>query len=310
MTRRRVGDPKPRGRLDRDLGPFRLRPGLSSPGGMPFDDALALVFTDWQRQVTAGNIAAETPEQYETYLRGLRVLALRQGMTEVADLTVNFLLMWCLMPLANGGAVTDGVRRARRAAARSFFETAKVLGITDVNPAKSIEFPSRTDRYVNALTDDQIRHLQQHSRMSVNDLRTPTAMALVMSGATTREIGFVTVADVDLPNRRVWVHDGGYRQRDRWIVLCDDWCILAVTRLLEDLRATHDGHADDQGLVYRPRSSDPSPARQKDAGGMMILRLLKFARVHRPGITRAGRLQLDRGRARRPVPSACPPVHP
>lgn len=292
VTRRRVGDANPRGRLERHLGPFRLRDGLSAPGQFPFDEALELVLSDWNRQVEAGGISRGIIEHYGSYLRGLGRLMATRGLSLVGDLSVNFLLMWCLMPTeSTGERASENTSRLRRSAARSFFETAKGLGIIDANPAKSVEFPSRSERYVCAFTDEQITQLQQHSRTTLDDTRTPAALALVMSGATTTELSFVTLADVDLPHGRVWVHDGGYRQRDRWIALYDDWCVAAVRLRVADLGAGSAGTAGDPWLVYLPRPGKPSADRQGSAGGMIILRLLKFARVHQPGVTRAESLR-------------------
>lgn len=288
VTRRRIGEANPRGRLERHLGPFQLREGLSAPGAMSIAEAVDLVVADWERQVTAGTIRAGIIAVYQSHLGTLQRLAARHRMPLVGDLTVNFLLMWCLLPDGKTGEpVTDGTKRVRRAAARSLFETCKCLGIIDVNPAKSVEFSSPTNRYVKALSDEQIRQLQRHARMAVDDTRTPAALALVMSGATTMESAFITVADVDLTHRRVWVHDGGYRQRPRWITLCDDWCTQALTRRVDELRTIHAEAADEACVAYKPHSTNPTKDRQGAAGGTLILRLMKFARVHQPGVTRA-----------------------
>ena len=283
VTRRRVGDPNPRGRLERNLGPFTLRAGIATPGDLPFTDALDLVLVEWHRQVDGGTISVEIIANYTSYLRGLGRLMTTRGLALVSDLSVNFLFMWCLMPQeSTGEPASENTSRLRRSAARSFFDTAKVLGIIDTNPAKSVEFPTRSDRYVKALSDEQILQLQRVARMSVDDTRTPAALAMVMSGATTTEISFVTAADVDLPDRRVWVHNGGYRQRERWITLHDDWCVTAVQRRLDDLRVNNAASGGDAWLVYQPKPGKSTSARQGSAGGMMILRLLKFARVHQP----------------------------
>lgn len=288
VTRRRVGDPNPRGRLERHLGPFFLREGMTAPGAMPFTEALDLVLVEWNRQVVGGNISADIITNYTCYLRGLGRLMTARGLALVSDLSVNFLLMWCLMPQeSTGEPASENTSRLRRSAARSFYETAKGLGITDTNPAKTIEFPTRSDRYVKALSDEQVRQMQRVARMTVDDSRTPAALALVMSGATTTEISFVTAADVDVPNRRVWVHNGGYRQYDRWVTLHDDWCVTAVQRRMDDLQASGATSGGDTWLVYQPKPGKSTTPRQGSAGGMIILRLLKFARVHQPGVTRA-----------------------
>ena len=144
-----------------------------------------------------------------------------------------------------------------------------------------------TNRFVNALTDDAIKQLKRSARTEIDDTRTPSALAIVMSGATTRELSAVTVADVDLDNGRVWVHGGGYRQRDRWVTLHDEWCVTAVARRVTDLRAAYGDDADGVWLVYKPHPSQPNPTRQDTAAGMLILRLMKFAGVHILGVTRA-----------------------
>ena len=287
VTRRRVGEANIRGRLERDLGPFFLRPGLTAPGAISFADALAEVTADWDRQVAAGTIGDGVVRQYERRLNALSRVMTTHGLVRVSDLNMKFLLMWCLLPKADGNPVTENTRNFRRSAARSFFDTARCLGMTDANPANDIEFPSRSNRFVNALTDNDIDQLKRSARTDIDDTRTPAALAVVMSGATTRELSAVTIADVDLVNTRVWVHGGGYRQRDRWVTLRDDWCVTAVTRRVTELHAIYGADADGVWLVYKPHSSQPNPTRQDTAAGMLILRLMKFAGVHRPGVTRA-----------------------
>jgi hypothetical protein len=61
VTRRRIGDANPRGRMERLQGPFRLRADLSAPGAMALVTALTLVVADWERQVADGTIGTPTP---------------------------------------------------------------------------------------------------------------------------------------------------------------------------------------------------------------------------------------------------------
>lgn len=287
VTRRRVGDANPRGSLERPEGPFRLRDGLVAPGDLPFDEALTLVSEDWARQTANGTISAITV-RYTGELRGLGAVLVRLGQPQVRDITANAVLMWMKMPKADGHGVTRDYMGFRRSAARSFFQTAFCLGLTDANPAKVIELPERSDRYVHPFTDAQIAHLKRVARTRLDDTRTPATLALVLSGAATGEVPFVTIADVDLPRRRVWVHGGGYRLRDRWIPLDDDWCLDAVTRRIEAVR-NDPAHVDvgDPWLVYRPHPTKPTRERQQASLGPVITGLLKSAGLHQPGVTRA-----------------------
>ena len=287
MTRRRAGDSNPRGALERHQGLFRLRDGLTAAGELPMATTLDEVLADWHRQIAEGRVTAEVIRVYTSQLRGLVRLMGTRRLYRVCEVTPNLLLIWVQMPsVRSGGSVTLNTAKCRRSAARSFFETAKCLGITDANPAKLVELPSRSGRYIRALTDDQIAHMQRHARLTLTDLRTPAALAVVMSGASARELGSVTVDDVDLANRRVWVHDGGYRQRDRWIPLYDDWCIAAVTAQVQALRAEHGEQAAGIWLVYRAHPTTPSAKRQATAANGIISRLMQTTRVHRPGLTR------------------------
>lgn len=287
MTRRRHGDANPRGGLERPDGPFRLREGLNAPGDLPFGEALALVAEDWARQTANGTISVVT-EHYARELRGLAVVLARLGIPLVRDVDPNTLLMWIKMPRQDGQPpLPRGSMGMRRAAARAFFQTAFCLGLHDSNPAKVVELPRRDDRYVNAFRDEQIAHLKRVARGRIDDTRNPAILALVMCGAATGEVPFCTVRDVDLANRRVWVHDGGYRQRDRWIPLDDDWCLDAVERRVRDVLADPSSHGmSDPWLVYRPHPTDPSIKGQKASAGVMLTNLLKRAGIYEPGVVR------------------------
>lgn len=287
VTRRRNGDANPRGRLERNPGPFILRNDLTGPGEISLDDAFDLIYADWSRQIDNGNIGAEIIAAYQKDLRGLRSLLAAHSVSRLAGVTPNVVLVWCQMRQPSRPEPTLNTIYKRRSAAKSFFETAKCLGLTDANPAKHIELESRSDRYVHPYTDGQIRQLKQTSQVVLGDTRTPAALAIVMSGATTQELAFITVDDIDLAQRRFWASGGGYRCRDRWVPFRDDWCADAVTARVRELRAAYGAQAGGVWLVYRPHPSQPSPTRQKSAGNGVITRLMKKARVHTAGVTRA-----------------------
>jgi integrase/recombinase XerC len=291
VTRRRHGDPNFRGRLPIPTGFFALRADLTAPGAITMTEAVEVVVTEWERQRDLGVVTDAIVTIYTRSMRALALIMVSRGLTRVDEVTPNVLLMWCLMPKQGGQAVADNTSRARRSAARAFFDTAHVLGLTDLNPAKSVAFPDRKPRYVRPVTDAQIAHIQRTCRLTVDDTRHPASFALMMSGASSNEFIHTRVEDVDLTNGRVWTHDGGYRSHDRWIPLYDDWCVAAVARRLAAVRAqTGAATGDDIAkawLLHQPHPTRSNPARQGNAGNQLITRVLHATGLWQPGLTRA-----------------------
>lgn len=292
MTRRRVGEPNTRNGLEKPDGPFLLRDGLSGPGAMPLWQAYDIVCADWDRQLAAGTVSDLLIRDYKRKTRGLFSTAEQQGCVLVRDITTNLIWTWMRSadPRDPNAGPTFRTLSLRRSCARGFFITAHRLGITDVNPAKSIELTSKSERYVRPFTDDEIQILKQVSRFRVDETRMPAALALCLSGATANDVAMASVADVDLENKRMWLHDGGYRQRDRWVPLYDDWCVTAVQKRVSDLVATADVDGGEPGgelwLFYRAHATKPTPTRQGSAAQQRLSELLQKARVWEPGVTR------------------------
>jgi hypothetical protein len=86
----------------------------------------------------------------------------------------------------------------------------------------------------------------------------------------------------------VWVHDGGYRLRARWIPMEDDWCVDALTRRVKAVRSDPaNEQTPDPWLVYKPHPTKPTLNRQRAGGGPTITALLKSAGIYQPGVVRA-----------------------
>lgn len=293
MTDRRVGEANSRGRFLRPSGFFRLDEDLSAPGAINFAEALAQVAADWDDQVAAGNISAALVFTNGYLLRSLGGFLASQGVTEVRHITANLLLAWCSLPDKHGAAPTRSSMLHRRSALRAFFDTLYRLSITDENPAAAVSLPGQSDRYVHPLTDSQVEQLRRVARSTLTDTRTPAALALCMSGAASEEIPFVTVADVDLPGRRVWLEVTGYRRYRRWLPLFDDWCVDAVAARVRAVRENAEGKGDPHNpwLTYQNRvgfERDPSRTRQSaNGGGTILTKLMRRAGVYERGVTRA-----------------------
>ncbi|WP_193637905.1 site-specific integrase [Nocardioides malaquae] len=286
VTRRRAGEANKRGQLATLTGPFILRDGLAQSGAISLVDAFTIVKADWERQVAEGVISDGVIKTYLHTLSFFLGVAARLGVTLLGDVTPNVVLAWLQMPGKAGLSPARNVMWQRRSAMRSFLETCRVLGLVEHNAAHSVELPGRSTRYVRPYSDVEMGQLQRVSRSELGDLRTPAVLALVMCGASTKELINVTVADVDVANGRVWLCGGGYRQRDRWVTFLTDWTTEAITQRVTELRTTYGADADAVSLVYKPHPSQPTPTRQATAGNTVLLRLQKKARLHVPGVTR------------------------
>lgn len=288
MSRRRVGDPQPTGRLQRPTERFRLASGLTAPGDIPLADALALIVADWNRQAAAGNVSADAIDFYTCKSTALVSYASAKGCITLADVKQPVLLMWMRAARQPGAASTINTQYSRRSAVRAFFTTAICLGLHDQNPAQSIELPQRDERYVCAFTAPEIAQLQQTAAFRIGETKVPATLALTLQGATCLDAGYVAVRDVDLVNRLVWLGTRpSPRSRSRWAVIEDDWSLRALTERVNALAAITP--ADDlaqRPLIYDRRSASDTPSKRSSATTTALTNLMKTARLYEPGVNR------------------------
>lgn len=291
MTARRAGQARLRGKLEVPQGRFALRPGMASPGAMPLVEALRLVEAEWDRQVAAGTISRAVIKCYRLDARSMvKFLPKRFGVNSVGEVTPNQIYEWMRTPRPDGEPPAANTRYGRRSAARAFFLTCTLLGIFDVNPAESISEKGRRSRFVNALTDEQIRQLCVSAPFTLTETKTPAALALMMIGAGTREVAYVRVCDVDLAHARVWVHDGGERFTARWLPIDNLWALEALSRRVSALAARIQdplAYAAMTVAYERGRKKAPdTPEARQAAISMTLTTLMRKARVYRAGENR------------------------
>lgn len=295
VTRRRAGAANPRQKLERPVGRFVLAPSLQTPGDIRIDAAAALVYEDWARQLTNGTISAACIQGYEAQVQQLCARAEALRLTHLDQLDSTFLFEWARLQASGDGEVSARSRKNRLSAASAFFTTAQCLGLYDENPAVAVREPTPTPRHVRPLTGGQIaqmkrtavyRVVQLHGQ-TVPETKTPAAFALTLLGASNAENSQVRVRDVDLTNRRIWLHDGGYRTRDRWVPIDDDWCYAALKIRVRVLSQATDADAlPGRWLGYDPKGTNPTAAKRSAATADLITKLMRKSGVYTAGVTR------------------------
>lgn len=240
VSKRRNGPAAARHALEVLNGKFVLAAGLQFPGDIPLEDAVDLVKADWKRQVAAGTIEAGTIRNYEKAIDAFVPFANSAGATLLLHVDTNMVIDFLNAPDAAGEPVVN-TQYLRRSGIRSTYTTAICLGLYDVDPTTPIVLKKRQGRFVHALNDEQIERLKALAPLHVADTRTPAALALLMIGASSREAAYARVGDVNLDARRLWLHGGGSRSRDRWIPIDNDWAYDALAARVTHLHASYNG---------------------------------------------------------------------
>lgn len=280
--------PTRNGRVERPDGPFVLRAGLPMPGAMPVGEAADLVAAEWERQAAAGQITDGTVATHTAHLRRLVKFATAQGAPLVCDLTANVLLSWTNATNAyTGEPVPDTTRFARRAVASAFFHTCYRLGIADVNPAQALPARKSRERYVHPFTPEQVDRLKDQSASAHRETKGPAALALVLLGCSSGEVGAITARDIRLAEMLVDAHGGGDRYARRWLPIDDPWCFDQLAARLRTLADKHPQDWADRYVAYDPQPGKPDDARRRAAAtSMTVGKIIERAGLKVNGVTR------------------------
>lgn len=298
--------PTRNGRVERPDGPFCLRDGLAMPGAIQVTDAADLVKEEWARQKDAGQITQGTLDTHSKYLNRLVKFASNRGAWMVCDLNTNLLLEW--MDAVNaytGQPVPDTTRYARRSVASSFFHTCFRLGITDQNPANALPSRKARDRYVNAFDPDAIDRLKEKAVYRHRETKAPAALALVLLGCSSGEVGAIKCSDVYLTDMLIRAHGGGDRYPERWLPIDDRWCFDQIAARVRALADKYPNDWQDRYLAYDPRPGQEDDVRRRAAATSTTLGdLINRAGLKQDGVKRvasiteyvARRIFLETGR--------------
>lgn len=276
------------GRVERPEGPFVLRAGLPMPGAMPVTEAAELVKLEWARQAAEGQISPNTVDTHSKQLNKLVKFAATRCAALVCDLSTNLLSEWtCAANAYTGEPVPDTTRYARRAVASSFFHTCFRLGITDHNPAQTLPSRKARERYVYPFSPEQIDRLKEQSAARYNATKGPAALALVLLGCSSGEVGSIRARDIHLSEMLVDAHGGGDRYARRWLPIDDPWAFDQLAARLRTLAEKHPEDWADRYVGYDPQPSKPDdPKRRASATSMTVGKIIERAGLKVNGVTR------------------------
>lgn len=266
---------------------------------MPVGEAVAAAVADWVVQVQRGRVLPEGVDTYSAVVATLLTYLDAAGVELVCDVTSEVVWRWVNSPATGVRAAeypTDNTRQLRRATANALYVTWYRLGITERNIGASLPSISKPPRKVAPVTDRQVQTMKDLADYDTDTStyesgysRTPACLALVLCGAQSGEVSAVRVCDIDLLNRRVWLHGGDERYRHRWVPVDDAWAWEALAARVAYLTKRYN---DPERLVaYNPLTPGPHPLKDRAAATSMTLgRLMKRAGVRQPGRNRVASL--------------------
>lgn len=134
-----------------------------------------------------------------------------------------------------GRVASVSTRHNRRSALRLWFRVLRELRLLDGDPTLDLELPRRSETPLRPLTDDEMDLCRWEAMATLTATRFPAVWALAEAGASTAELGYVTVSDVDLEERRVWLAGSG-KTTPRFGELTD-WGVSQLDRRIRQTRA-------------------------------------------------------------------------
>lgn len=285
VSRSRAGAPRRQGRVQGPEGPFSLAVGLTAPGDIPLDEAIALACAELERQGRERMIDEGTAYYATVLARNLAAFAALRGVTTLGGIDQDLAELYVHAPhsrTSDGqpGRATDATKHTRRGYMRQIFKVCRLLGLLDGDPTADIVLPPRPRRFVRPLTDEEVQRCKDAVFRTTDETKLPCALALALSGVTNSEMPQMSVDDVWLDARRAWAHGGGARALPRWVEL-DDWAASQVGRRLDWL-AVHpptkqEVHDCPRVLVYQPRKVWVNRHKKQCAVGNNILKILRLA---------------------------------
>lgn len=221
--------------------------GARSTGSVP-DEVSAVLAELGER----GVLSAQTQPRVADLLRRFAVFAeTGLGRSCLAAVTAEDARLFVQADSA-AGPPSVATMHLRRSVLRLLFRTVRGLQLAEGDPTVDLDLPRRTSLRTRPLSDEEVALGRSAALHTLTGTRLAAAWALAEATARTAEIPALTVADLDLEGKRVWIHGSG-RTAPRWGSL-SSWGATQIERHLRTLRDAEPV----QLLVYRGSGSAQS----------------------------------------------------
>lgn len=155
------------------------------------------------------------------------------GVESAEGVTVAVADAFVRSPVPGGGSPSVPVMHLRRLALRLFFRSLREAGWPVGDPTLDLVLPPRSQLSARPLAGEEVTLCRGYAVWSLTDSRRAAAWALAEATCRSVEIGHIRVADVDLDQRRVWIH-GGRTTAARWGYLTE-WGTVQLERRIRSL---------------------------------------------------------------------------
>lgn len=200
-----------------------------------------------------GDWTDQTAQRMGREMARLAVLLEYMGVSVAADVTQDDIEEFVRGATSRDGAWREpavATMHLRLSAARLFYRCLRSLHVCKVDPTLDVRLPPKSGLKTRPLTNDEELICRLTSEHTLTETRRPAAWALGQATATTAEQAAIRVCDVDLAERRVWIH-GSAKRTPRWGELTK-WGISAIAKAID--RAA----GPEAGLVYGAQTSAES----------------------------------------------------
>jgi integrase len=165
----------------------------------------------------------------------------RSEATTLSNIDVEIVESFVRAPTLAGAQPSVSTMHWRRTAVRLVYRAARALDLTDGDPTLDLALPPRSSLRTRPLDDHEVALCRAAAQWSLEGTRRAAAWALAEATCRSSELAHLAQADLQLEDRRVWIH-GGKATEARWGRLTD-WGVRQLERRVHDL-------AGDERLVY------------------------------------------------------------
>lgn len=184
-------------------------------------------------------------ERFELFAdRGFGVTELEAVVPKMVELFVK--------ARSKDGEPSIATMHMRRSVLRLLFRVAHDEFGFDDDPTRFVDLAARSILTTRPLIDDEVVLGRSYSLHTLTSTRQPAAWALGEATATTAEIAYITIDDLQLDHTdgpRVWLH-GSRKRNERWGLL-SEWGSTQLERRASALRST-------KHLVYTGEGTEES----------------------------------------------------